>query len=66
MSQSLPTAVHGPVAPSLHSVVVFMDLVRELSVEAVQKWEALSQVKQLEVASDLLPDVEQVQYYPYT
>lgn len=41
-----------------------MDLVRELSVEAVQKWEALSQAKQLEVATDLLRDVEQVQYYP--
>lgn len=42
-----------------------MDLVRELSMEAVQKWEALSEVKQLEVASDLLPDVEKVQYYHY-
>lgn len=40
---------------------MFMDLVRELAGEAVQKWEALSQDKQLEIAKDLLPDIEQVQ-----
>ena len=44
----------------LHSVVMFIDLVRELLAEAVGKWEALSQVEQLDIATELLPDIEQV------
>lgn len=39
---------------------MFIDLVRELSGEAVQKWEALSQDQQLDVATELVPDIEQV------
>jgi hypothetical protein len=41
-------------------VVMFIDLVRELLAEAVGKWEALSQVEQLDIATELLPDIEQV------
>ena len=37
-----------------------MDLLRELAQEAVQKWEALSQDEQMDVALELIPDVEQV------
>ena len=44
----------------LCSVVMFMDLVKELALEAVEKWENLSQDEQLELATDLIPDVEQV------
>ena len=39
---------------------MFMDLVKELAVESVQKWEVLSQDVKLEVATELIPDVEKV------
>lgn len=39
---------------------MFMDLVKELAVESVQKWEALSQAAKLEVATELIPEVEKV------
>ena len=41
-------------------IVMFMDLVKELALEAVEKWESLSQDQQMELATDLIPDVEQV------
>lgn len=37
-----------------------MDLIRELALETVQKWESLSQEEQLDVATALIPDVEEV------
>ena len=45
---------------SARRVVVFNDLLRELIVLSIQKWEALEHEEQLEVAQDLIPEVEQV------
>lgn len=39
---------------------MFMDLVKELALEAVEKWEALSESEQFELATYLIPHVEQV------
>ena len=55
-------ACSDPSLPS-HRVVVFNDLLRELIVLSIQKWEALEHEEQLEVAQDLIPEVEQVQHH---
>lgn len=39
---------------------MFNDLLRELIVLSIQKWEALEHEEQLEVAQDVIPEVEQV------
>ena len=39
---------------------MFLDLLREVGEEAVQKWESLSRDQQLEIARELIPDIEEV------
>lgn len=43
-----------------NSIVSLLDFLREIAEEAVQKWEDLSREKQKEVATELIPEIEQV------
>ena len=42
------------------SVVGLLDLVKEVAEEAVRRWEGLTQDQQMEIATELIPDIEQV------
>lgn len=41
-------------------MVGLLDLLKEVAEEAVRKWEALSQEQQMEIATELISDIEQV------
>ena len=40
---------------------MLLDLVKEVAEEAVRKWEALSPDQQMEISTELIPDIEQVE-----
>ena len=43
------------------SVVGLLDLVKEVAEEAVRRWEGLTQDQQMEISTELIPDIEQVE-----